>query len=157
MDYPLIQGARHEWSSVSIKIAGDLYIGVKSIKYSDTLKPSKVRGTHPKAIGRTRGQYDAEASIELYTWEARQIRKKLGPGYKEIPFDIVVAYVEDGADTITDTIVGARITKDEGGGQDGPDGLSVPWDLDVMDILWDGVSSLKKTLEKLAQGLPSDA
>lgn len=154
MDYPLVGGVRHEWSSVNIKLGGDLYIGVKSISYNDTLGPTKIRGTHPVPIARTRGQYDAEGSIEMYTAEARQFRKKLGPGYKEVSFDIVVSYTEDGFDTITDTIVGCRIKKDQGGGQDGTDALTVPWDLDVMNILWDGVSSIKKTLEQLAQGVP---
>lgn len=149
MDYPLINGTRHEWSSIEIKLRSDVYIGVKEIKYSDSLKGTKLRGTHPKPIGRTRGEYDAEASIVLWFAEASIFRKALGPGYKEVPFDIVVSYTEDGFETIVDEIIGARITKDEGGGSQGPDGLSTPWDLDPMDIIWDGISSLKKSLEDL--------
>lgn len=155
MDYPLIGGVRHEWSSVVIKLSSDLYVGIKSISYNDTLGPTKIRGTHPVAIGRTRGEYDAEATIELYAAEARQFRKKLGAGYKEVSFDITVSYVEDGFDTITDTIVGCRIKKDQGGGSSGADALTVSWDLDVMQILWDGVDSLKKTLSQAAQGVPN--
>lgn len=150
MDYPLINGVRHEWSSIEIKLRGDVYIGVKEIKYSDTLKGSKLFGTHPRALGRTRGQYESEASIVMYLAEAAQFRAALGPGYKEVPFDIVVSYTEDGFDTIVDEVIGCRITKDEGGGTQGPDGLTTPWDLDPMNIIWNGLDSLKTTLEQLA-------
>ena len=150
MDYPLINGVRHEWSSIEIKLRGDVYVGVKEIKYSDNLKGTKLYGTHPKPIGRTRGVYECEASIVLYTAEANQFRQALGPGYKEVPFDVVISYTEDGFDTIVDEIIGCRITKDEGGGSQGADGLSTPWDLDPMNIIWNGLDSLKTTLEQLA-------
>jgi hypothetical protein len=150
VDYPLINGVRHEWSSVELKLRTDVYIGVREIKYTDTLKGTKLRGTHPKPIGRTRGEYDAEGSMVMYLAEANQYRKALGPGYKEVVWDAVVSYVEDGFETIVDTLVGCRITKDEGGGTQGPEPLASPWDIDPMDILWNGISSLKKSLEELA-------
>lgn len=150
LSYPLINGIRHEWSSVEIKLDGDVYVGVKEIKYSASLKGSKMRGTHPAPIGRTRGEYDCEASIVLWFAEAVQFRKKLGAGYLEKAFDIVVSYVEDGFDTVVDEIIGCRITKDEGGGSQSPDGLTISWDLDPMKIIFDGVEGLKTPLEKLA-------
>lgn len=147
IQYPLINGTRHEWSSIEIKLDGITYVGVSSINYSDKLEPQKVRGTHPKPIGRTRGEYDAEGSIELYIAEAAVFRKALadkvgGNGYKEVAFDIVVQYGESEFDTITDTVVGARIKTDAGGGAKGPDPLATKWDLDVMNILWNGIDSL---------------
>lgn len=150
LSYPLVNGMRHEWSSIEIKLDGDVYVGVKEIKYSDTLKPTKIHGTHPAPIGRTRGVYEAEASVVLWFAEAIQFRKKLGAGYMEKAFDIVVSYVEDGFDTVVDEIIGARITKDEGGASQGPDGLTIAWDLDVMKIIHNGDDPLKIPLEKLA-------
>jgi hypothetical protein len=67
----------------------------------------------------------------------------------------VISYAEEGFDTWTDTLVGCRIKKDQGGGAEGTDALSVPWDLDIMDILWDGVSSIKRSIEQAAQGVPN--
>lgn len=148
--YPLINGIRHEWSSIEIKLDGDVYVGVKSIKYSASLKGTKLRGTHPAPIGRTRGEYDCEASIELWFAEAVTFRKKLGDGYLEKAFDIVVSYVEEEFDTIVDELIGCRIVKDEGGGSQGADGLSISWDLDPMKITFDGTEGLKKPLESLA-------
>ncbi len=150
LSYPLVNGIRHEWSSVELKLDGDVYVGVKEVKYSATLKGTKMRGTHPAPIGRTRGEYDCEASIVLWFAEAVQFRKKLGAGYMEKAFDIVVSYVEDGFDTVVDEIIGCRITKDEGGGSQGPDGLTISWDLDPMKVIYNGDESLKVPLEKLA-------
>lgn len=146
MDYPNINGVRHEWSSVEIKLGEQIYLGVAEVKYSDTLKGTKLYGTHPQAIGRTRGQYECEASIVMYLEEADHFREALGDGYKEVPFDIVVSYTED-EKTIVDEIIGAKITKDEGGGAKGADGLTCPWELDPMFILWNGKNSLKRPLE----------
>ncbi len=150
MLYPLINGIRHEWSSVEIKLDGDVYIGVKEIKYSDSLKGTKIRGTHPKPLGRTRGEYDSEGSIVLWFAEAVLFRRKLGKGYKEKSFDILVAYSEEGFETVVDELIGVRITKDEGGGSQSPDGLTISWDLDPMDVLWDGLDSLSTSLNDLA-------
>lgn len=149
LPYPLIKGTRHEWSSIEIKLDSDIYVGVKEIKYSASLKGTKMRGTNPAPIGRTRGEYDCEASIVLWFAEGVQFRKKLGDGYMEKPFDIVVSYVEDEFDTIVDEIIGVRITKDEGGGSQSPDGLTISWDLDPMKILFNGQEPTKKSLEKL--------
>ena len=71
-------------------------------------------------------------------------------GYKEVEFDIVCSYIEEGFETITDTLESCRITKDEGGGSQGADPLTVSWDLDIMNILWDGEDSLTETLEARA-------
>jgi hypothetical protein len=146
IDYPFINGVRHEWSSVEIKLKGQIYVGIKSISYSDKLEPTKLRGTHPQAIGRTRGEYDCEASIEMYLAEANELRKALGAGYKEIAFDIVVAYSEDGLESITDEIIGCRIKSEDGGGSQGPDALVKKFDLDVMLVRWNGLDSLKSPL-----------
>lgn len=150
IQYPFVNGVRHEWSSVELRLRGDVYLGVKSFSYDDDLKPTKIFGTHPKPIGRTRGQYNCKASIELYTAEANRFRKALGPGYKEVAFDIVCQYIEDGFDTITDGIFGCRITTDKGGGASGSDALTVPWDLDPMNIIWNNIDSVMKTLEQAA-------
>ncbi len=150
ISYPLIDGVRHEWSSVSIRCKGEEYLGVKSVSYDDDLKPTKLYGTHPKPIGRTRGQYNCQGSIEMYFAEARRFWSALGSGFKEVVFDVVVQYIEDGFDTITDGIIGCRITTAKGGGTQGADGLTIPMDLDPMNIIWNDLDSVMKTIEQRA-------
>lgn len=146
MDYPLINGVRHEWSSIEIKLNGVVYIGVKEIAYSDSLEPTKVYGVHPQPIGRTRGQYEAEASFTLYLDEANTLIDALGDGFKEVPFDIVVSYSEGGK-TITDEIIGARIKANDQSNSQGSDPLERKFDLDIMFVRWNGKESLKAPLK----------
>lgn len=150
MDYPLVNGARHEWTSIEAKVNGDIVIGFKEIAYNDKLEPTKVYGVHAQPIGRTRGVYSAEGSMTLYLDEANTLIQKLGPGFKEISFDITVSYTE-GSDTITDEIVGCRIKSLDMSNSQGADPTVRKFDLDVMFIRWGGQESLQNPLK----GIPA--
>jgi hypothetical protein len=144
---PLINGVRHSWSSVEIKIAGQIYVGVKEIKYSDKKDRAKIRGTRRLPIARTMGEYDAEGSVTLYLEEAKELRaalaaagEALGLGFMDVPFDITVSYSDPGVSTVTDTLEGCVIGGNEGGGAEGPDALTSPIPLDIMLIRWNGLA-----------------
>ncbi len=150
MDYPLVNGARHEWSSIEVKIKGATTIGIKEMSYNDKLEPSKVYGLHAQPLGRTRGVYTAEASITLLLDEANTLIQALGDGFKEVVFDITCAYSEGGA-TITDEIIGCRVKGLDQSLSQGADGAARKFDLDVMYIIWNGKDSLAAPLK----GLPA--
>src|SRR5262245_3632205 len=96
LQYPLINGRRYDFSSITLNAAGTKLTGFTSIKYSHKLTPKKVMGTHPQPIGRTRGEYEAQGSLTLYRQEMDELRTQLGPGYMEVIFDITVSYADDG-------------------------------------------------------------
>jgi len=144
--YPLIQGVRHEWSSVEVKASDTVFLGVKGVSWNDSLKPTKIWGTHPMPIGRTRGQYDANGSLEMYLAEANALVAKLGAGYKEKVFDVVVNFAEDGLDPIKHELIGCRIVTEDDSFTNGSDALSVKFDLDIMKILRNGLESVTKPL-----------
>jgi hypothetical protein len=144
--FPLVNGVRMEWSSVEIKLGGDIFLGVASIDYTEKLDPTMVYGTHPQPIGRTRGQYLAEGKIELYKSEALQLREKLGAGYLETPFDVVVQYAEPGQDVVTDELIGARLKGLESSHSSGTDPLKESSDLSIMFIRRNGVQGLLNPL-----------
>lgn len=146
IQYPLINGTRHEWSSVELKIKNQVFVGVKAFDYSDKLEPTKVYGTHAQPIGRTRGVYSAEGSIELWLAEYNELMKLLGPGFKEVSFDTVASYSESAFDTITDEILGCRIKGLAASQAQGADALSRKLDLDIMLIRWNGLESIAKPL-----------
>ena len=144
ISYPLVNGMRFDFSSVEITAGARIFNGVKSIKYSQTLEPGKVRGNRSQIVGRTRGPLDSDGSIELYRLEFQDLIRVLallkpGVGYMEAPFDITVTYSETGSEVVQDLIQGCRIKKHENNGQEGGDAITVACDLDIMMVLPGGV------------------
>jgi hypothetical protein len=145
--YPLINGLRYDFSSVEITAGARLFNGVKSIKFSQTLEPGKVRGNRSQVIGRTRGPLDADGSLELYRLEFQDLIATLallrpGVGYMEAPFDITVSYAEVGQPVVMDVLQGCRIKKHENNAQEGGDALTVSCELDIMMVLPGGVAPI---------------
>jgi hypothetical protein len=145
--YPLINGLRYDFSSVEITAGARLFNGVKSIKFSQTLEPGKVRGNRSQVLGRTRGPLDSDGSLELYRLEFQDLISVLatlrpGVGFMEAAFDITVTYSEAGTPVIQDVLQGCRIKKHENSGQEGGDALTVACDLDIMMVLPGGVAPI---------------
>ena len=144
--YPLINGNRFDYSSIEINLDGLIYRGVKSIDYSDQLIPGKVKGTSAMAVGRTRGDYEAEASIEVFKEEwallAAGLASKPPYGLGEVTFGVVVAYADFGAVTVVDTLGACRIKKPSESHAQGSEGLTVKIDLDPLYILHNGIALL---------------
>lgn len=142
--YPLVNGHRHSYASVEIGLLGKIYRGVKSVDYADSLKPGKLYGTGPEVVGRTRGQYEPKASIELYRAEFENLLADLtagGLGFGEVAFDITVTYGDESTPTTTtDTIEACRITDPSTAGTEGTDPTTVKLELDPLRILWNGAA-----------------
>jgi len=138
IEIPLINGVRYDFSSIVFHINGDLIIGVKEISYKNTRDRGEVRGTSLQKLGRTRGQYKAEASATIFRREFDDLVDRLGDGYMEVVFPITVSYADDGQPLVTDTIVGCTITEDEHSNSAGTDATEVKLTFDPMYILIKG-------------------
>jgi hypothetical protein len=137
MEFPTINGFAPSWASIEIGVAGDITPLVKEIKYSNKRDRGMGRGASGRKSLRTRGDDAPEASMTLYKSAWDTLVEKLGDGFQDIEFPIVVSYTENGV-TKTDTLERALIDKAEGGGKEGNDPTEVPVDLNIMDILWNG-------------------
>lgn len=144
---PLINGVRHSFASVEIKVANLIFVGVKGCDYSRKRSRAQVRGNHPDPIGQTRGENEYEASIEIYLAEFNQLQAALqalggGKGYGDVFFDVICTYGENGFDTITDTIRGCSIDSTEASLAQGPDALTRTIDLTPLKILFNQIDDL---------------
>lgn len=146
VQYPLINGARKDFSSISLFAAGRQFVGFTAINYSDALRPGSVFGGSAQRIGRTRGQREITASITMYRAEWNDLRAALGPGYMEVPFDVTVSYGDDGLPTERDQLLGCRIVSESNNNAAGSEALTVDLELDVMDMLHNGLSPLRSPL-----------
>lgn len=148
-DYPLINGLRADWSSISVDIGGGLLktIGIKELSYKHTLEPGEVRGTHPQVLGHTLGTYSTEASMTLYLTEYNELVQRLGDGYLARVFDIVVNYSpKKGDPVLTDKLTGCRIKGNDKSHSQSNEALVVKIDLFVMALVENGKKPLPNML-----------
>lgn len=154
--FPIINGVKYDYSSVEVVCQGARFSGIKSITYSHQLDPGMAYGTSAQPSGRTRGQYSAEASMEVYKADwfdlltlisgVQVVAGLSARGFMETEFQIGVAYNEPlPALLIVDLLQGCRIKKAEHGGAEGNDPLVVKVDLSVMYI----IENLKSPLSNL--------
>ncbi len=145
LQYPLINGHRHDFSSAEINVAGRFLNGIKSLDYGHSLEPGELRGNRAALIGRTRGKYGVDASIELYLAEYQELITVLsatGGGYLEASFNITASYNEAGQALVTDYLIGVRLKKPSKSFNEGGDALSVRCDLHVMELREGGLNAL---------------
>jgi hypothetical protein len=105
----MINGLRHDWSSVEPKINGQILQGIKSINYTSARDAGYVRGISPDPIGQTRGTNTFTADCEVYLAEWNLLLNQLGDGWGDSFFNIQVSYAEIGFDQITDLLIGCRL------------------------------------------------
>lgn len=141
--YPLINGVRHGFSSIELKIANQLFIGFKSINYTRTRSRTMVYGSSPDPIGKTRGTNEYKADCELYLAEWNLLQSILGDGYGDVLFDVLVTYGENGFDTIADEIIGCTMDTDDAQNGQGTDPLVRKIDLNPVKCKYNGKDNLQ--------------
>lgn len=140
--YPLINGVRHSFSSIELKLNGQLFVGFKSINYGRTRSRALVRGNSPDPLGKTQGDNEYKADVELYLAEWNEFQKSLGKGYGDIFFDVLVTYSATGTDTIQDVIKGCTVDGLEVSQGQGPDPLARKFEMSPLKILFNGLDDL---------------
>ncbi len=148
LGFPLVNGNRFDYTSIEAIVSGVPYRGVKAVNYSDSLDKAKQYGTSARPLGKTRGKYDADASLEIFKEEAIVLRTALaalagGDGWGEVDFTLVVAYAEAGQPVTVDTVQ-ASVQKCEDGHAQGNEGLTEKWTLTVMEVKRNGLALLSK-------------
>jgi len=135
----------HDYSSLEVQVDGKpLTLGLQSLSYSHRLEPTKVRGTRAQPLGRTLGEYDAEASLTVYKRDAALLLKELGPGYMEREFLLTVSYahLDMGTPLQVDVLKGCRIMSEEDSHSQGTDALQTTFELSVMGIVKNGLPAI---------------
>ena len=143
-DQPRINGRRVSWASLSISVGGgigDLY-GFTAISYKNTVERAKVRGGGRVALGMTAGDHDAEGEITMTFEQARAFLEALGASqgdgrYMDAVFNVTCQY-EAGNQVYSDELIGCSLKEDATEAEQGPDGLTMTFPLDLMYVMRDG-------------------
>lgn len=144
--YPLINGVRHSFASVELKLNGQIFIGFKSINYSRTRSRSLVRGNSPDPLGKTLGENEYSCDAEIYLAEWNLFQSLLGAGYGDVFFQVLATYSANGFDTIQDVINGCTVDSTEASQSQGPDALVRKFDMKPLKILFNGIDDLAQPL-----------
>lgn len=148
IQYPLIRGVRHSWSSIEFRLAGDITIGVTEINYSEKTDRGYVRGAGAIPLGQTLGNWTYEADVSILESEFDQFMTLLGEQAMTKFWDIVVSYdagigLIDASPlaVIQDTIQACSITEIGAAASSGStDAIVRKLTLMPSGILWNGVA-----------------
>jgi len=144
VDFPIVNGNRYSYVSLTAYANGTPYRGIKSLSYKDNLDPAGVYGASVQMSGATRGQYKAEADVEMYLEEWHDFRDALGDGFMEVQWPLDAQYEEAGRGVHSVQLPAVRISGVDDSHSEGTDGLTVKLKLFVLlPILRDGLAPFR--------------
>jgi len=155
ISYPLVNGTRHSWASVEVKVAGQIFY-VTSVNYSRKRNRTIVRENHPDPTAKTRGSNEYSSDIEMLLSEFNSLQaaliqqanqQGLNGGYGDVFFQVVVSYSENGLDTVTDSILGCTLDSTEASNSEGTDPTKRKFELNPLKILFNGQDDLATPLQ----------
>lgn len=132
-------GTLQGWNSVTVNLLGRDVEGIAKVSYDDSTTKENAYGAGPYPIGRTEGNYEAKASIELLKEEVDGIQKALPSGMRlqEIPpFDINVVYERKDGTIQKDRIMNCEFTNNAREVSQNDGSISVELELITSHILW---------------------
>lgn len=147
--YPEVNGSRHSWANIEVKLDNDVYRGVVAINYKSPLTPELVYGTGPQPIGRTDGEEAPDADMEMLLDEAQTFVKHLATvggnsrGWKQVTFDIFVAFSPFGLDVVRDELISCRCIDAEASQQRGTGAITRKFPLSVLRVRNFGLDGVK--------------
>lgn len=106
-------GEMQGWNSITVNLLGRDLEGITDLKYLDSETKENVYGAGPYPIGRSRGNYEPEASITLLKEESDALRESLGNNERIqdiAPFDVVAEYETKDGNIIKDRIRNCEFT-----------------------------------------------
>ncbi len=149
--YPLVNGVRHSWASVEMKIAlptggNRIILGVTEVNYNSKLDPGIVRGAGSNPIAFTRGNAEHDGDFTILLEEFRSMINDLGDGWMgNVIGDLIVSYSEEGSglSTIVDTLKGVRVTGlDRGASSGSTDPTVRKCSIKYLGVLDDGINPM---------------
>lgn len=152
--YPLINGVRHSFASIEVKLANSIFFAT-AVNYSRKRNRTMVRENHPDPVGKTVGENEYTADIEMLLAEYANLQALLiqqasaaglGTGYGDVAFQVIVTYSSPGMDTVTDTINGCTMDSTDGSNAQGTDPTKRKFEMNPLKILFGGVDDLSVPL-----------
>ena len=135
-------GTMNGWSSITTNMLGRDLEGISMLAYSDSETKENVYGAGKYPIGRSRGNYEPEASIGLYKEEVDALKLSLAPGKRLqdiAPFDIIVQYANNDGRIVKDILHNVEFTNDGIDISQGDGTIITEYELICSHITWNAI------------------
>ncbi|MBV7268372.1 hypothetical protein [Winogradskyella luteola] len=132
-------GTMQGWNDITVNLLSRDVEGITELAYDDTVKKENVPGAGMYPVGRSKGNYEAKASITLYKEEADAIKAALATGRRLqniLPFDINVQYQKGNGEIVKDRIRNCEFMNDGVDVKNNDGTISTKYDLIVSHIEW---------------------
>lgn len=132
-------GTMQGWNAITVNLMGRDVEGISQLSYNDSMEKENVHGAGAYPVGRSRGNYTAEASMSLYKEEIDALKASLPIGKRMVdiaPFDIVVEYENDNGVIFKDVIRNCEFTNDGVEVSQGDGTITTDCELIISHIDW---------------------
>jgi hypothetical protein len=129
---PKVNGNYYSFATIEIDVKGRKIKGITDLSYDDGLDPGMARGTSAIPLAHTQGDYEANASLEMFRKDFDELVTLLGDGFGEVEFPITATYASRGMPTVTDRLPAVRIKKVDNSNSQGNDPTKVKLELAVL-------------------------
>lgn len=132
-------GTMTGWNDITVNLLSRDVEGITELAYDDTVKKENVPGAGMYPVGRSKGNYEAKASITLYKEEIDAIKEALPSGRRLqdiLPFDINVQYQKADGSVVKDRIRNCEFINDGVDVKNNDGTISIKLDLIVSHIEW---------------------
>lgn len=147
---PITNGFVRSFGHVRMNIAGlDFTGGFVKVKRSRKRTRDKARSNSPDPVGKTLGDNDYEASVEMFfDWFMYVLLtlQNVAPGYGDQPFTLYTSYVGKGLVPYTDTILNCTFDTTDADDSAGTKPLTRTVELNPTKILFGGIDDLEDPL-----------
>lgn len=135
---PLINGVEYSWGDITATIGGVPVIGITAIEYGDEQVVENHYGAGRYPVSRSKGRVTPSAKITLTMGEVVAIQAKSLTGRLQdlAPFPIVVCYIPEDGQIVTDKIMNCQFKKNARTWKEGDTRQTVDLDLVPSHIAW---------------------
>lgn len=135
-----INGAVHDWESVSITGPHGTFVGISEINWKASQKKKRVYGKGAVSVGAARGNYEATVDMTLLVSEYQDLSGALPAGIFKSVFDMALVFEPDGVKRHEVVIKGILIDDVDEAAKQGDEEVTVKLSGTAQMISRDGVA-----------------
>jgi hypothetical protein len=135
---PLINGVEYSWGDIVATIGGTPVIGITGIEYDDDQVVENHYGAGRFPVSRSKGRVTPSAKITLAMGEVAGLQAKSPTGRLQdlAPFPVIVSYLPEDGQIVTDKIMNCQFKKNARAWKEGDTRQLVELELVPSHIIW---------------------